>query len=564
MVSNIIDQGTLSLFTSGFELIRDRLPRTQILEIISEVKDVLTEDQYNREAIFMLETLYTAIGEQDSAMAALSQFKYYPDQQSIDPEQVDRTVLLLRTAQLYQLKGDVREAERLYDEVIALAPDATTWIAKPIPGYMGDCPMIPLCSLLAYGYRNDRKGFIEAWHAILKRFKVTEPVPDAGSLGTYIEQTLMGVLPVREQIDGINFLFTFGIRDCREPETFSLVTRLNDDLKILALHVSNFGLYCRFADCLREMEVTAVISDGAAQAIEDIIAKEDAVSTQVVSDAIEDALALIRRRGREMRVLFTMTNWSLHPKLPAPEMISRLHEQSPDDDTVIANQLELLRYQISYEIFTAIISSLSLSKEQESHFNKIRHTWLKDACRYKEADALAAQDPALMPTGEEADKLKLKKLRKSGNDAEEFQYLKSCITEGRMLKEVSRLFELGLCVQPVELSSVLPSLLAHGVTSGANVLKAHDLMQKDLNRGLALIEQAQQAGFPRDLASVYAARFLAEAGYPKRVVGLCEKMIKKSVFPQYAYPLLIDAYRALGKEKEAQAAEELAGKIRRT
>ena len=41
-------------------------------------------------------------------------------------------------------------------------------------------------------------------------------------------------------------------------------------------------------------------------------------------------------------------------------------------------------------------------------------------------------------------------------------------------------------------------------------------------------------------------------------------MIKKNVFPQYAYPLLIDAYRALGKEKEARAAEALAQKIRMT
>jgi predicted Zn-dependent protease len=83
------------------------------------------------------------------------------------------------------------------------------------------------------------------------------------------------------------------------------------------------------------------------------------------------------------------------------------------------------------------------------------------------------------------------------------------------------------------------------------------LMQKDLKPGLNLIERSIQAGLYEPIAMVLLARFLNKAGYPKRTIGICEKLLKKSFLKATeVYPILVEAYRMQGKEKEAAAVEE--------
>ena len=77
----------------------------------------------------------------------------------------------------------------------------------------------------------------------------------------------------------------------------------------------------------------------------------------------------------------------------------------------------------------------------------------------------------------------------------------------------------------------------------------------DVKAGLALVERAKGAGVPEEMAMLLAARFLLITGYPKRVVGLCEKMIRRAVSPGDVYPLLIQAYHDLGREGEVGEAE---------
>jgi len=78
----------------------------------------------------------------------------------------------------------------------------------------------------------------------------------------------------------------------------------------------------------------------------------------------------------------------------------------------------------------------------------------------------------------------------------------------------------------------------------------------DVKGGLALIEQAKRIGLPEDAALIFSARFLLASGYPKRVVSICSKMLRNTMMRKYAYPLLIAAYRDLGKETEAAEVEE--------
>lgn len=563
MSSYFNDTDHIALFAAGFDLIRDELPKLHILDIITEINDELTTNPYDHDAILALDGLYDAIDEQDDAIFALSLYKDDPDQDFIDPERVNRTIFLLRTARQRMLKGEREESERLFDEVIARAPCATTWIAENPAGFPVDSPALPLCSLLAYGYKNDKRGFTAAWHAILKRFELTEPVPEEDFRDNFGEYTLFDVLPYREQIDGISFLLKFGIMECREQEIFSLVAFLEKYLERLADHVFNVGTEFGFTECLPAMEVITAISNGGAMTIEEIIKKEHALTTKALLVVIQADLVKIRRRGTQMLVFATLMHWLSHPVCPVPDMVSLLRGQSHGDDDLIAELLDMMGDELPYEILAETVSNLSVSGEIESRLKKKRYTLLKNNGRYNEALALAAQDDTIMPKGEDCDLLKIKAFEESEQDIDAFNYLLDCIKDGRLLNEVPWLFEIGLCLEKHDdLRFALPILQSQGISGGVYMLKAYDhLQQKDLDRGLALIEQAQDAGFPRDTALIYSARFLAAAGYPKRVIGLCEKMLKKNIYPQYVYPLLIEAYRSLGKENDARAAEEKFRKI---
>ncbi|GAB6284245.1 MAG: hypothetical protein STSR0009_04440 [Methanoregula sp.] len=562
------DPAHVALFSAGFDLVRGELPKPRIREIIREIDEELTENPRDHDAILCLDALYDAIGERDAAIRVLARYQDRLKQDSIDPERVNRTQFSLRSARQQMFSGEKKAALLVFDEVIAKVPDAIRYVGLNPKHSPVDSPALPLYSLLAYGYKNDRHGFITAWHAILKRFDLTEPVSEKKFLGDYANYTLFDVLPYRESLDLINFFFQYEIREGREQEIFALSKYLKSYVERMVNDLIEDGIAYGFTEPLPAMDVVTAVARGGVREMEVLLKKYQAVPTKAFLRTIQDNLDKVRKLGTQMLVIQTMTRWCSNPVLPVPEILRVLREQSHRDDLLIADSLDLTCRVLPYNILTKMLSNLSVPAKMKA---AIKDNW--EMVQSDEIPDHPATSPAIVATNaqtlklneDSADRAEIGKLQVSGHATKEFQYLKSCIMEGGMLNEVPRLFELGLCVQPVDLISVLPSLQANRITSGAMILKAYDLLlQKDLDHGLALIEQAQQAGFPRDLASVYAARFLAEAGYPKRVVGLCEKMIKKNVFPQYAYPLLIDAYRALGKEKEAQAAEALAGKIRVT
>jgi len=559
------DPAHVTLFSAGFDLVRGELPKSRIREIIREIDEELTENPRDHDAILCLDALYDAIGERDEAIRALARYQDRINQDSIDPERVNRTQFSLRSARQLMFSGEKKAALQVFDEVIAKVPDATRYVGLNPKHSPEDSPALPLCSLLAYGYKNDRHGFIAAWHAILKRFDLTEPVSEKEFLGDYANYTLFDVLPYRESLDLINFFFQYEIREGREQEIYALSKYLKSYVERMVNDLIEDGIAYGFDAPLPAMDVVTAVARGGVRAIEDLLKKSQAVPTKAFLRTIQDNLDKVRKLGTQMLVIQTLTRWCSDPVRPVPEILRLLREQSQRNDLLIADSLELTCGVLPYDILIAMLSNLSVPGHMKAVVKDMWETVQSDKTWDHSPESGAINDHVLKMNKQNADRGRIGQLKVSGHAIDEFQYLKSCITEGRVLDEVPRLFELGLCVQPADLISVLPSLQANRIASGAMMLKAYDLLlQKDLNHGLALIEQAQEAGFPRDLASIYAARFLAEAGYPKRVVGLCEKMLKKNVFPQYTYPLLINAYRALGKEKEAQAAEALAGKIRVT
>ena len=153
----------------------------------------------------------------------------------------------------------------------------------------------------------------------------------------------------------------------------------------------------------------------------------------------------------------------------------------------------------------------------------------------------------------------LKKLWEKGDNTETFEFLSEHIRAGRLLSESSWAFFLaGKLGRIDELTDLLPMYKEKKMNEITYLLEGYQhLMQKDIKQGLNLIERAVQAGLYEPIAMVLLARFLNKAGYPKRTVGICEKLLKKSFLKATeVYPILVEAYRMQGKEKEAAAVEE--------
>ncbi len=134
-----------------------------------------------------------------------------------------------------------------------------------------------------------------------------------------------------------------------------------------------------------------------------------------------------------------------------------------------------------------------------------------------------------------------------------------------MLERYADLFELALVLDRMDEVASLRWIFAEekGVIAGSHMLNVLDRLKKrDVKEGMALFERSKRSGFPEELALMFLARSLLSAGYPKRVVGLREKMLKMSLPPEEVYPLLIRAYRELGRESEARDVEAMLEAVR--
>jgi len=98
-----------------------------------------------------------------------------------------------------------------------------------------------------------------------------------------------------------------------------------------------------------------------------------------------------------------------------------------------------------------------------------------------------------------------------------------------------------------------------GNQDGVYLLRTYErLKKKNVKGGIALIDRAVSVGYPEEKAMILSAAILNQAGFPKRVVGICEKLLKKQALPpDEIIPVLAVAYRLQGREKEAAEVEQI-------
>ncbi len=258
----------------------------------------------------------------------------------------------------------------------------------------------------------------------------------------------------------------------------------------------------------------------------------------------------------EAAVLIELGNRASDPAQPAGETLDALREYTGGDDEPIIEVLNGISTEFLMEGARDLLLALHEAHPDDHRLIRRLYETLKLEENYDEALMLAGQYPFLEQEDDSFDTLKLNALSSSDKDAA-FQHLLGEMKEKRMLERYADLFELALALDRMdEVSSLRQTFAAKRITEVTHMLNALDRLKKGkVKGGLALIDRAIGAGFPEDLALMISAHSLLSAGYPKRVVGLCEAMLKGSLSPEDIYPLLIRAYRELGKETEAREAE---------
>lgn len=520
-------------FSIGFDLVKGQLSDSVIVEILAEIEEVREDYPDDRNAILAIEALNDAIDEPSDALDAL--FLY--------TELTEHSVYMLREAWQLRLSGKNERAETVLRNVIRNGPAGGQQIKQ-------------ICACIAYGRLDDEDSFNSQWDRLIKQSPLRGRVPAAKLIENPGHYTILEDLPYREHIEGIRYLFRYNIKTGRETEIFALFCSLRRYLQYLMEITYETGVVDGFIECLYPLSVIRAISSGCITVAEEILGKEGAVTTGPVRDAIDQYLAEIRKIGIETRLLDTLTRWCFSRRQPLPELLLTLREQSGGDDELIADMVDLIAADLKPVIADGLISSLSLGeggpegiRQRKRGMNKMQY--------YPHPEFPGVSTP-VRQTEQGRTHLTLAELISAGKE-KAFSYLLGLIQNGDMPGLELRLELFRIACSPAQIDELvrIKSIFeAERVKESVYLLNALDRMRHgEVKAGLALVEKAKGAGVPEEMALLLAARFLLLTGYPKRVVRLCEKMIRRAVPPGDVYPLLINAYKDLGIEGDAGEAE---------
>ena len=540
MSSCFSDPHILEFFAIGFDLMGGHLPPSAVAPIITDAEDVLEKYPDNRGAALALDALNDLIGERDEALTAL-------ESQTIVSE---TSINKLRRARQLMLSGETREARDLLLEVTRMRVE-------------GSVPR-ELHIMLAFARLGDREAFARIWHDLIEREGLLEPVPAEDFIKYPGDYTLLEELPFREQIESLEYLFSYGVGENREAEVFAFIHSLPDYLENLLTRVDLEEREYGISGCFAALPVIKAIAEGSLDVIEKIFSTYDPISDERLLEETGENIERIRKSGVEAGVLNELLRWSVDPVQPAGKLLDTLRRHTGGDDEPILAMFDMANMGASGVAVGELASLLLEAHPDNRCLIESVYGSLKSEERYDEALAFADRHEFLKQDDAQFESLKLEALRSSDEEAA-FQFLLGGIKERRMLERYADLFELALALDRMDEVASLRWIFAEekGAIAGSHMLNALDRLKKrDVKEGTALFERAKRSGFPEELALMLLARSLLSAGYPKRVVGLREKMLKTSLPLEEIYPLLIRAYRELGRESEARDVEAMLEAVR--
>ena len=529
------DPDTLSEFAKAFDLVGNRLSPDLLTAITTEALPAWSREPDNRALVLAIDALALAEGDADASYEALTN----------DPRIEESSVFRIRRARQHAIGGEIPEARELLDEVIR--DDSPDNLIRQ------------LAACIAHGRLEDREAFSRCWQGILVQEDLADPVPIRDLIAAPDDYTLLSNLPFREHREMIRYLFRYDIPDHRDAEVLALADEMASVLDNLERVVTDSVIEIGSSPALPGVEAMLAMTGGGTDLVEEILAEHGTGIDPAIREAIDSALKDVREIGVRMQVLATLLAAVTDPGTPPGSLVATLRDQAGGDDQIIRHMLDLVLDDLSRDTISGILDVLAADlPPRERALQQFR--LLVQADRFADAMAVAGEHDLLDVLGDEPafDNYRLSMLRQSDRLKEAFALLLSWNRAGRLLHESGQLVDLALILGRMDEVLALRSVCSNTrMCPAAHLIPAYDcIMRKDVKGAMQHIARAESAGLSREKALVLQARILLAGGFPKRVVSLRGKM-EKHLLPTASYPLLIQAYREMGRETEAADAETL-------
>jgi hypothetical protein len=526
MVSFFGDRDSLYAIGDGFDLIGGRLSDITIADIYEEITNLEKEHPDDRRILLTRELLLTLLGDHEEAIQLLKG--------TGDLEQ--NPFSQFRIARHLGALGKHEEMNNLLARLITKQ----------------DTPGDQLIAFLAAGTLDKKSEAVHLWKKIIETEDLVDLIIDDDVLEYPDDFSCLLSLPIGFSVIGLEILQKYNIRENYEVEIYAFVYFIKIMLDCITDHIyqtlTDEGPY----EALPGFIVAEAIADEGYS-----LASKFFSFTPIHNTAIDlhihTNLNEIKKYTSEYsigkKLIESLNTDAIHD----PQFLSHLREETGGNEFQIFEMLLHLRNTGLSDLIMPLIEEMEKTNSNirmETHEQSRMRNALWD---YTMEGRYTRNDPEdnLQDT--------LKQLWEKGDNTETFEFLSGHIRAGRLLSESSWAYFLaGKLGRFDELTDLLPMYKEKKMNEIVYLLEGYQhLMQKDLKPGLNLIERSIQAGLYEPIAMVLLARFLNKAGYPKRTIGICEKLLKKSFLKATeVYPILVEAYRMQGKEKEAAAVEE--------
>lgn len=521
--------------SEGFDLFTTIPSDFNVEFICGEIENLYRENPDEQLLIIALDSLLTALNKHEEAIDLLN-----------DDDTPRNPVLIIRLARHLLKTGDTVSAER---ELHSLLESGES---KSI--------IYEICACLASGLLGNRDEFARRWNAILEDEELTDLKYDEDFFKNPLEYSLLGYLPILECIEGVKFLKEYEMKEWYEVEAYALICSFSNYLNAVSALLFDIMNYDQNNRAYIGFITAITISNAAILISENIQSSGRYLMAPEFLNAVSQKIIEINAKKMQFTVVkLLIENLNIYNR-PTEGILSELRAITGGDDEYI---IDLIKYFDEDEILEdgfTLIADLMGDNPDNLILKEKYYNFLMGKNQYNDALKFAKTSPELRISSDELLETELLSLIADEKKEETFSFLLSRIIEGKLTSYIDILFELAIEMGRFsELIAMLLEFEKNDLRIGIYIIKGYErLQQKDIKGALSYFERSISAGMPEETALTMAARFMIPAGYAKRAVGICEKLLKKSsVNPEKVYPVLIEAYKARGMTKEAKNAETI-------
>ncbi|MFH0968490.1 MAG: hypothetical protein V1862_12475 [Methanobacteriota archaeon] len=520
----------VNYFLSGYGLVAGHLKQEDVHEVIEEIRDYLDEYPEDPDIILAIDSLYTTLNDRDAAQAFLSE----------STTGLEYPTCMLRRARHYLAQGDTETGRDLLKQII-LWDDREDLTRE-------------LTILLAHGLLDERGAFISFWQDLLERNDLNDIATNDNFLEYPQDFSLLDHLPYIERGIGLTLLMKYGVRPELELEAYALIASLASYLEDLVGMITLTAFQEGVITVYGTLPHAAAICAGARALAEEIYDQTGMITNEKIIPQAEDHIDTIQQCEQSIKILDILTDVLLLHGEYEGELLQVLRNTANGNDDKIITILSLFSPEELKE--TGLDLRKTLIRDNPDNLLFQGRT---DQGRYQETFSYAARRHEVIVKPDLLKEAEADRLFEEGKMEEAAQLLCSLWDRDRFENQLNTVFFRSIRTgRGDDLIDLIPILETKDVPDKVYLLKGlKQLQNHNIKGAVSLIEKAGNAGLPAGYAMLGAAIGMNQAGYPKRSVGICEKLLKKSdVSPEEVYPVLIKAYRLLGKEKEAVATEK--------